>query len=103
MKKEMEQFLEAYETLIDEESRKLYDQRCEVDDIVRNVTDNKSDRGSEGSAPFHGQSKNGMDETLSDEQMQMFSKMVGGLLMIVMIPKVVYILYQELRGNSVIR
>ena len=103
MKKEMEQCLEAYETLIDAESRKLYDQKCDVDEIVRNMTDTKSDHLSEGSTQFYGKSKNGLDETMGDEQRQWFLNFLGALLFIVLVPKLVYILYQELKGNSVIR
>lgn len=104
MRKEMQHCLEAYETLMDEDSRKLYDQKCEVDEIVRNMTDSKSDQIREESIPtFHGKSKNGLDETMSEEQRQWFAKFAGGLLLIVLIPKIIYILYQELKGNSVIR
>ena len=106
MKKEMEQCLEAYETLIDAESRKLYDQKCDVDEIVKNMTDSKSEQIIEGTISnqqFYGKSKNGLDETMGDEQRQWFLNFLGALLFIVLVPKLVYILYQELKGNSVIR
>ena len=99
----MEQCLEAYETLIDAESRRLYDQKCDVDEIVRNMTDTKSHHLSEGTTQFHGKSKNGRDEAMGDEQRQWFLNFLGALLFIVLVPKLVYILYQELKGNSVIR
>ena len=98
IKKDVEECLEAYETLIDEDLRKKYDKHVEVGEIVRNVTDIKSDQINEGAAPFSGKSKRSEeDERFSSDQLQYFWKLARALLVIVLFPKVLYIAYIEMR------
>ena len=98
MKKDLEECLEAYETLIDEDLRKQYDQHVEISDIVRNVTDSKSDFIHEGAALFSGKSgRNGQDESFNAEQRHSFWKFTKVLLVIVLLPKALYIAYTEMK------
>ena len=101
MSDEMKQCLEAYETLIDDDCRRLYDQQYSSEDVSEIVKSMSENKGDPNSVPMMSQSnnkKNNQEDALSDKQFFWAVKMIGSLFLIITVPKVLYIGWKEIRS-----